>query len=128
MSTIPDMAGGRQAPSPSSGERLAPRGYFADGAWPDDEPMQGAPDAVLYAAQLASFLRKQATADHLTLPKGLAAIAKKTGVPAGTLRHVADGDRWPGIEIVARVELAYMTDIVGFSALLVRRARQAATG
>lgn len=107
--------------SQATGRRRVPIDYFAAGAWPHAAPVDDAPETVLYVAELARFLRVAATNDGLTLPKGLAVIASKTGVPAGSLRHVVDGDRWPSIELVAKVELAYRTDIVGYSAILRRR-------
>jgi hypothetical protein len=108
--------------------RTAPVDYFAPGAWPDAPPVHDAPETVLYVAELSRFLRATATKDGLTLANGLAVIASKTGVPAGTLRHIIDGDRWPSIEVAAKVELAYRQDIVGYSALLRRRDQLAHQG
>jgi len=77
---------------------------------------------VLYVAELAAFLRAEADKAGGSLGEGLKTVSARSGVPAGTLRHVADGNRWPGIEILAMVELAYKRDIIGgYSAVLRRR-------
>ncbi len=102
--------------------RRAPSGHFAKGAWPSGAPEPGAPEAVLYVAELAAFLRAEADKAGGSLGEGLKTVSARSGVPAGTLRHVADGNRWPGIEILAMVELAYKRDIIGgYSAVLRRR-------
>lgn len=123
MSTVPSVHP-LQEQDPKGG-RARPSDYFADGAWPSGPALPGSPRTVLYVAELAAFLRAEAVKAGASLTDGLPRVAGRVGVPVGTLRHIADGDRWPGIEVVALVELAYRQDISGYSAVLRRLDRQA---
>lgn len=81
--------------------RRPPREYFAPGQWPNGTPSEPDGEAALYAAALCVFVRACLDEEHT-----LASFERLTNVAYGQLRHVLDGDRWVGLETVARIELA----------------------
>lgn len=101
----------------------APISYFTPATWPDGEPKPGTPREVLYAAEFASFIRRKAMEHGRSLNHGLMKIQELTNLSSGTLRHVADGRRWPGLPLIAQVEEAFKDDATGYSAVLRRQDR-----
>jgi len=118
-----DKSGAVDAPS-----LAAPITYFTQATWPDGDPTPGTPRAVLYAAEFASFLRRRALEHGGTLNYGFEQIQKRTGLSGGSLRHISDGRRWPGLQIVAHIEEAFREDSTGYSAVLRRQDRDEADG
>lgn len=102
----------------------APATYFTPSTWPDGPARQGTPRAVLYAAEFAVFVRTQALARGRNLNAGLRQIQEETHLSSGTLRHIADGRRWPGLQLIAQVEEAFKADSTGYSAVLRRIDRE----
>lgn len=87
-------------PEESAGRR-PPRDYFPPGQWPNGTPSEPDGDAALYAAALCVFVRECLDDNHT-----LASFERLTNVRYGQIRHILDGDRWVGLETVARIELA----------------------
>jgi hypothetical protein len=109
---------------PATTELDAPATYFAPSSWPDGPARPGTPRAVLYAAEFAVFVRAQALARGRNLNAGLRQIQEETHLSSGTLRHIADGRRWPGLQLIAQVEEAFKADATGYSAVLRRIDRE----
>lgn len=85
---------------------LPPRQYFAPDQWPSGSPRDGTPVIALHAAELAVCIQEWALRSGQSLSMGIDKLAEASGVPRGTLRHLAAGDRWPRLDTVARVEWA----------------------
>lgn len=86
---------------------------FAPGTWPDGLPRPGSSETALYAAVLASFVLTEARKRSATLNGGLEALAQETGIAKGTLRGVIEGNRWPRLDVMARLETALGTQATG---------------
>lgn len=44
--------------------------------------------------------------ENNSLLAGLQRLAEESALPIGTLRHLAAGDRWPGLDTVAQIDWA----------------------
>ncbi|MFS0701850.1 hypothetical protein AB6N24_17905 [Cellulomonas sp. 179-A 4D5 NHS] len=60
---------------------------------------------MLYAAELANYVRRLAWERAGTLHAGLRKLAEETGLNHSTLRFVADGERWTTLRLVAQLEV-----------------------
>lgn len=90
-----------------------PISHFEAGTWPDGLPKPGSSETALYAAVLASFVLAEARKRSSTLNGGLHALALETGIAKGTLRGVVEGNRWPRLDVMARLETALGTQATG---------------
>ena len=87
--------------------RLSPRpiDHFSDAAdWPHVTPTESTVEAY-YAAVLAQTIERaaQQRADG-SLTKGMQALARDCGIPFTTLRYIETGERWPTLQVLARLE------------------------
>lgn len=123
---MPRHRGTREDQGTPPSDLEAPILYFSPGAWPDGPPRPGTPRAVLYAAEFASFVRARALERGDNLTAGLRHIQEQKDLSSGTLRHVVDGRRWPGLQLIAQVEEAFKADATGYSVVLRRIDREKA--
>ena len=81
-----------------SGISGPPRSYLVSGAWPTGR-IKGPPEA-RYAAEVARRLAKAMEGQSLR------AVAREAGLDHTTVRALAEGERWPDLITIARLEQA----------------------
>ena len=80
--------------------KKSPKGYAADGAWPDGPLEGGAPPEAEVARHIASVLRDFCKARKLSTYKA----AKAAGVSQGAFYNLLSGRAWPATAVVTRIE------------------------
>lgn len=107
--------------SKSPGE---PRSFFARDQWPHGAPLEAdTPKEVLYAAELANFVRTLAYEQAPVLSTGLGLLAKEVGVSLSTLRYISEGSGWTSIMVMARLESFAQKQGTGWSLVAQRIVR-----
>lgn len=103
---------------PSSAKKRTPASYYEPGQWPRGTADPDAPLHVLHAAQIAicvdAWALEYGRGDRSA---GLKLLSQATGIPRSTMVHLADGDRWPGIDTVGRLEWAMETAVTGITVI-----------
>lgn len=83
-----------------------PRDFLIGGAWPDGELAASAAAEVLHVRAISRRLRSLARALG-----GVSALAQLAKADEVTLAAVMDGDAWPSVDLLARIEAATQTSV-----------------